>query len=360
MKINLANIKNNRVIRHIYYFMKSIVYRRALREKAKKTLRNFCLDFNNRDDLNKTLADMLRMYALFGYSFDEYLLFHFAEKTMKQRRSFVADWEHLGYTCAMNKSENDELFDNKWKTYQTFRSYFHRDVQICNGIEDMSLFYQFLKKHENIVIKPMDGTCGRGVKIINIESQDILTEQSKCEQLYKQLLKESNGRFIMEEFIIQSEETRKFHPASVNTVRVTTIRIGEKVHITNCFFRIGQHGKHVDNGGSGGIICAVEAESGSIFAAADEYGNKFKIQPDTGEQIIGYIIPRWGEAKNLVTELAKVVPDNHYTGWDLALTKRGWILVEANRRGQFLWQIPSQIGFRDEINHYLKQLGLKY
>ena len=76
--------------------------------------------------------------------------------------------------------------------------------------------------------------------------------------------------------------------------------------------------------------------------------------------IIGQTIPRWQEAKDLVAELAKIVPDNHYTGWDLALTDMGWVLVEANRRGQFIWQIPTQVGFRKEINRILKQLNVRY
>ena len=55
-----------------------------------------------------------------------------------------------------------------------------------------------------------------------------------------------------------------------------------------------------------------------------------------------------------------MVPENRHTGWDLALTNDGWVLVEANRRTQFGFQMSLQQGFRKEINGYLKQLGKKY
>lgn len=353
--INKENIKNNRAVRYAYYFVNGIVHRKALKKKAEKTIEAFGVRFQNRKDREKTIEDMLQMNSRYGYGFNEYLYYHFSEKTLTERRSFVADWEHLGYTCAMNDPDNAEIFDNKWKTYKTFRPYYRRDVQICKGVEDAPEFQRFLKAHERVVIKPLDASCGHGVQVINMKTAGVISTEK-----YKELLKESKGRFIVEEFIDQTEEMSRFHPASVNTVRMPTIRIGEKVHFVNPFFRIGQHGNHVDNAGSGGIICAIDVETGTIFAAADEHGKRFEIQPDTKEQIIGRVIPKWNEAKDLVTELAKVVPDNHYTGWDLALREDGWVLVEANRRGQFVWQIASQKGFREEIDHYLKQLGLKY
>lgn len=56
-------------------------------------------------------------------------------------------------------------------------------------------------------------------------------------------------------------------------------------------------------------------------------------------------------------ELADVLPDNHYTGWDLALTDNGWVLQEANDRGTFiLFQITEKKGFKQEIEEIVHEL----
>lgn len=348
MHVNKENIKNNRIVRNTYYYLNGIVNRNKLRKKAEKTIEKFALEFPSDEDKRIQIEDMIRMNMRYGYGFDEYIYFQFDKRNLDERRKFVADWEHLGYTCAMNNPANAELFDNKWKTFQTYQPYYHRDVDYIEGDAGKEAYEEFTSLHSDFIIKPLDQSCGHGVRIIH------------GEDTFEELLSENNGHFLIEELIDQTREMAQFHSASVNTVRVPTISIGEEVHIVNPFFRIGQHGNHVDNAGSGGIICAVNASTGTIFAAADEYGKRFEQHPDTGRQIVGYTLPQWEKAKELVAELAKVTPDNHYTGWDLALTDDGWLLVEANRRGQFVWQIASQIGFRDEINQYLKELGTKY
>ena len=352
--MNKENVKNNRIVRHTYYYLNSIYNRKRLRHKAETTIKKFGVEYPSEEIKNNQIKDMIRMNQLYGLSFDEYLYFRFADKTIKERRAFVADWEHLGYTCAMNNPDNADIFDNKWKTYETYRPYYHRDIRLCSDIKDRESFVDFLSEHKCGIVKPLDASCGHGVKIIHDG------DAAEKEQQYEEILKACNGRFIIEELIHQSEEMAKFHPSSVNTVRVPTIKVNDTVNIVNPFFRIGQHGNFVDNAGAGGIICTLDAETGVVFAAADEYGKRFEIHPDTGEKLIGFKIPRWDEAKKIVTELANVVPDNHYTGWDLALTDNGWVMIEANRRGQFVWQIATQKGFRKEINDYLKQLGVKY
>ena len=179
--------------------------------------------------------------------------------------------------------------------------------------------------------------------------------------LYENLMNDYKGGFVAEELIRQSEEMAKFHPSSVNTIRVPTIRFDDGVQIIHPFMRIGQKGNCVDNAGAGGIICLIDPETHTIIEAADELGQRYSVHPDTKEQIIGFQIPRWDELKQFANRLAQVVPENRYTSWDLALTDNGWVMVEGNRRGQFVgWQITSQVGFRKELNDIMDKLGHKY
>lgn len=348
-------VKNHRLVRHLYYFARGVVQNKQLSAKARKTLKIFqstCLDPAQEARLVK---DMVRMNAYYGFDFDEYLCYRFAERDMDDRRTFVADWEHLGYTCAMNNAANAGIYDNKWNTYQKYQRFYGRDILLCCSIADAPAFQAFTQKHTRFITKPLDASCGKGIQIFDREKFD-----GSDEAFFEMLLHTYQSSFVVEELIVQVTELEKLHPASVNTVRVPTIRTDDETLIIHPFLRIGQHGNHVDNAGAGGIMAAVDVETGRVFAAADEYGKVFDVHPDTNEQIVGYVIPRWEEAKKLVKELAQVVPDNRYTGWDIALTDHGWIMVEANRRGQFVWQIPMQKGFREEINCILSKLGKTY
>lgn len=212
------------------------------------------MEFPSEEAKNAQVNDMIRMNMRYGYGFDEYIYFHFENKSLEERRKFVADWEHLGYTCAMNNPSNAELFDNKWKTYQKYRSYYHRDVDYIENDAGKVAFKKFTSRHSDFIVKPLDQSCGHGVRIVRGGGTT-----------FDELLRENNGHFLIEELINQSKNMAQFHPASVNTVRVATISIGEEVHVVNPFFRIGQHGNHVDNAGSGGIICPINASTGTIL-----------------------------------------------------------------------------------------------
>ena len=124
--------------------------------------------------------------------------------------------------------------------------------------------------------------------------------------------------------------------------------------------RVGTGKSVVDNAGAGGIICEINAETGEVIAAKDENGFSYDIHPDSGFCLIGFKIPRWNEAVILSKTLARVIPEMAYCGWDLALTSEGWIMIEANPRGQFLWQIPRCIGFRVEIEEILSSFNIDY
>ncbi len=348
----LANIKddfkNNRTVRHIYYYCRGFLKSDVLKEKAREAIKDFNVYYPDLAMQEKVIDDMIRMNKLYGYMFDEYLFFHFENRDIEDRRKFVAEWEHLSFAAALNSHNNDNIFDNKWKTYQTFKKHYKRDVLLCDH-KAVKKFIGFCDRYSEFIVKPLNLSCGSGIQII----RNIDTETDK-RSLFDNLIKKYHGTFLVEELIYQINEMAKFHPASVNTVRVPTIRTKDDIIIYRPFMRMGQHGSCVDNAGAGGIIATCDAETGKIYAAADEFGKSYEIHPETHEEIIGFVVPRWKEARIFVKELAMVLHDNRYTSWDIALTESGWVLVEANRRGQFLWQIPTQAGCRDELNVFLK------
>lgn len=352
--MNKENLKNNRAVRRLYYFAKSFLSRKQILQKAGKTISDFGFAFDEKK-AKQISKDMLREFRYHGLNPDEYLCYRFHEKGKAQRRAFVADWEHLGYTCALNNPANAEVFDNKWKTYECYRDYYKRTMVLCTGEESYGAFEAFVNENDKMIVKPMDASCGNGVRIFDFDK-----DSTTPDAFFRELLAMYDGRFVVEQLIVQSQEMAAFHPASVNTVRVPTIRLDDETLIIHPFMRMGQHGKNVDNAGAGGIMGVVDVETGRIYATGDEYAQSYDVHPDSNLKILDFVIPRWDEAKALVKELATVLPDNRYTGWDLALTDDGWVLVEANRRGQFVWQIPMQIGFRKEIDGILKRLGKKY
>ena len=93
-------------------------------------------------------------------------------------------------------------------------------------------------------------------------------------------------------------------------------------------------------------------------SAIDERMNRYVVHPDSGKAILGFQIPKWEEAKSFVVDLANVLPELKYCGWDLALTNQGWVMVEANGKGLFIgFQMPTQEGFRVEFEVIKKRCG---
>lgn len=215
-------------------------------------------------------------------------------------------------------------------------------------------FKLFVKRHPKFIVKPFDGACGHGVKIINSEGKS-------AESLFSMLTEEYPKGCVAEELITQCQELAKFHPQSVNTVRITTILYKNRVDIIHPFFRTGVGDSVVDNGGSGGIINAIDPKTGIIYASADEMGIHYTEHPETHWQLVGYQMPCWNDALALARELAHILPENHYCGWDLALTDNGWVLQEANDRGEFVgFQLPARKGFREELRSILEELEINY
>jgi hypothetical protein len=340
-------------------------YERLLRKKNWKNyssrfdeaIQHFVVEkgITNPDAINSQHKKLVDAFVNDGWYPDEYYFFNYEKLSKKGIHEFVANREAARFWNSLNTKEVYLLTCDKGLTYQHFKPYFYRDLVSVTPQSNISEYKVFGGNHPKFIVKPTFGNYGNGVQVIDTNNKDV-------ELLFNQLKEEYQEGFTLEELIIQCEDLASFHPSSVNTVRLTTVRQsnGDIYIIHRPFIRLGQGGRCVDNGGNGGIIAGIDYETGIIKGAIDERMNRYVVHPDSGKTILGYQIPRWKEAKEFVVKLANVLPNLKYCGWDLALTDQGWIMVEANGKGLFIgFQMPTQEGFRNEFEDLKKRCGIK-
>ncbi len=307
------------------------------------------------EEKQKIFDDIVNTAKKYRFSADEYFCYHFLDKNEEERKTFISDLNRIDFCERLNKAKNLSIFDDKMRSAEVFAEFYGRDICGIRGSKDIEAFRNFLKKHERFILKPNTGTCGQGIKILTISPND----QTAIENLVKEYCSKAGDGFIVEELVVQSAPMAQFHASSLNTVRLATIKYDDRVEVIASFFRMGRGGNIVDNAGAGGVFGTVDVETGVVDAVGDEYGNSYTHHPDTNIEIVGFQIPRWNEAVETAKKLATIVSGNRYAGWDLALTDSGWIMIEGNARGQFVWQMPRQKGFMDQANDILKNLGMK-
>lgn len=339
------------MLKRLKQFIKNtfIIPRRKARE-LENVLDSFGLKGAERAAIK---ADIKKTQAELGFSPIEFMKHHFMDVPQEIRRTFVSDNERIAITDRLNRSENKEIFDNKALTYKTFRQFYKRDQFYGNpnkALQSLDEFKTFVAKHPRFIAKPLNSAFGKGVRILELDGTP--------DAFLTQLQQDYPYGYVLEELIRQCKEMASLHPESVNTLRVLTLRFDDHVQIVHPFLRVGRGKSVVDNGMSGGILCTVDPATGVVKNTADERGIHYVEIPETGVKLVGFQIPRWQEALELAKQLAQVIPSNRWTGWDLALTDDGWIMVEGNARAQFGFQIADRTGFRAEIESYMKELNL--
>lgn len=299
-------------------------------------------------EVKKLAIEVAYNYAVYGFQTDEFFIYDVISLSDVGKRKFITEGlSRWYYYDKLNKSENTILFDDKSKTYELFKKYYGREVLTVKPGEGENLegnFNAFCARYDSIIVKPLDSSGGKGVRLL------------KKGEPYSKLVSDFPDGFMVEPCLKNEKEFSEFHPSSLNTVRITTVRFDDRVEVAYAFARLGQGGSVIDNARSGGIIGLIDPETGIIIAACDEHMNRYIIHPDSRKKIIGFEIPMWREAVAFVTELCQVVPDNRYTGWDVVLTDSGWVMIEGNCKGQFVAQMPLREGLKPKFDEYIREL----
>lgn len=277
-----------------------------------------------KDDLNIVREDMIFKYFAYGFQPNEYFSFRLDKKTSEQTKEFISGRLRMKFRCQMNNILQAYIFNDKAKTYELFKEYYHREVVTIEKSDDFEKFKKFVERYPAFVKKQVYLAQGQSVDLVNINE----IEQSEKDYFDSLIY---IGKHILEEKIVQTPDMAKFNKSSVNTVRAITFNTKHGFKVPYCMIRTGKDGAFVDNSGAGGVQAEVDFETGKVVSDGfDELGGKYVTHPTSGTVFKGVELPDWDQLKRLIFSSATKIPQIKFIGWDLAHTKDGWVIVEGN------------------------------
>ena len=133
------------------------------------------------------MADMLYCGLAYGCGYSDYRLLRFETLSRANRKTFVTRGYNNRLVKLLNAPENHVLFDNKVLFLQRFDRFAGRDwLDLQNA--DLGMFIRFLGDKETIIVKPLEGTCGKGVKKL------LRADFSSSEEMFRQIKRDGYGK----------------------------------------------------------------------------------------------------------------------------------------------------------------------
>ena len=266
-----------------------------------------------------------------------------------------------------DKNMYDKVFGNSGvKLPKTiFRCYNHifmdADYYTINNIND------YIKNiRQDIIIKQANYLHGGGEGVEKYIFSNNELQNSNNKLNIEDLKTKLKGNFIVQEVIKQHPELSKYHPSSLNTLKVYAYR-SVKSNIVFAIMgslRMGTGNTFLDNVSNGGLSVGLKIDKTSNKAILREYGldqwnNFFDHHPDTKVKFKDNEIPNFPLVVDSVKRLANFVPYQRLIGWDFTIDTNGEpVLIELNT-GSGVWGLQATNGrplfgdFTSEIKEYI-------
>lgn len=240
-----------------------------------------------------------------------------------------------------NKLFFDKYFSNtglvkvpKVLGYNFKKSFYYNnktnDIPILKNKEDIvsyitSLFEKL--EDDSIFIKPIDGR--QGTDCFKLKRENLNSEAN--DNIFNTIL---NGNFVFQETIKQHDDINQIYSGSINTIRIDTYTNDmREIHLLSASMRFGSSGNYVDNISAGGFFVPIDIETGKFkkygMQLLEYGGNLYTEHPDTNFTFLDFKIPYFNEIKEMVVQASSLAP-NKLVGWDVAISKKGPVIIEGN------------------------------
>ncbi len=261
----------------------------------------------------------------------------YTEKTGEFHENYIPDDIYFN---TINHYYNDfnafKIVDNK-ANYDKLFPTIHQPVILAtrkNGfwyigdeIVTVEEIVDHLKK-ENCVFVKRATDCGGSNGVFYLENQS--DEQFKKD--FNDIVAKIPTDIAIQRRIVQHSAISQLNPNAVNTMRILTVLHKDgSVKVYSSLLRIGGGKGHVDNFCSGGVAVGIDDDGKLKEYGYYLNGDRVTTHPVSGKDFLGYQIPSFEEAKQLVKKAHLFVPHFRMVSWDVAIEEDGApVLIETN------------------------------
>lgn len=305
-----------------------------LKKVSKKENKNFI----------KLVLDTAYCVFRYGFCLSDYLNYKLYNKNKKKRKKYVSTKTENKFYETVSPSAYKKRYTVKPNFLEDFKKYTKRDF-IVPKEGNYKEFEEFLDSHEVFMSKPYDGLGGADVKKEYVK--DIQDRKEYFEKAIK-------NRIFLEELVVQHPDMNKLCDKSVNTMRIMTFNNNGNPEIIWMGLRVGNGINAIDNFHAKGMAINIDIKTGKLLGnAIDKDLNEYEYHPKTKVKFDGFQIPCFEEAKEMVLEASLESDKILVVGWDVAISDKGPVIIEGNRRPGFdIVQVLSG-GKIDMVNYVL-------
>lgn len=283
-----------------------------------------------------------------GLALTDYLNYKIYNRSAKERKRYVGVRAQNSFYEKVSPSAYKLRYTVKPTFLKDFAAYTKREF-VVPGEDAYDAFLSYIRSRDVFMAKPYDGLGGHGVE--KVFTKDITDPKAYFDHCVQ-------NRIFLEDLVIQHPDMNVLCPASVNTMRVMTFNDHGKSRILWMGLRVGNGINAVDNFHAQGMVCSVDMQTGKLVGNAIDKDNvEFSHHPTTGVQFDGFQIPCFEEAKDLVLRAALESDHILVVGWDVAISDKGPVIIEGNRRPGFdVVQVLDNRGRLDIMENVLECL----
>lgn len=224
---------------------------------------------------------------------------------------------------------------------------------------DAAAFAQFLRTEARYPLfgKPRDGSESKGSasfdsydeardRLVSVRGKEVDPDVFAAEAMQKF----GAGGYIVQDRVVPHPALQEVSGHAVGTVRIFTLDEGDGPEPRYAVWKIPAFNGIADNlWRKGNLIAEVDVKTGEVLAVRRggvDGRTTFDTHPESGAQLVGRILPDWADALALVQRAASLTPHVLGIGFDLALSDKGPLVIEANTRpAHGLYQSATGRGF---------------